>query len=444
MPSRERPIVVVGGGLAGCEAAYHAAQQGARVCLFEMRPSRPTPAHKTGHLAELVCSNSLRSADPANASALLKEEMRRLDSLVLRAADATRIPAGSSLAVDRQKFALMISEAIAAHPRIELVREEVTEIPSEGITILATGPLTADRLADQIKALTQAERLYFYDAISPIVDAETITHDAVFRASRYHKGGEDYINCPMTQEQYNRFCEAVAAAEKMPTREFEKIPYFEGCIPIEVMVERGWETLRFGPMKPVGLVDPRTGAAPYAVVQLRQEDLFGSCYNMVGFQTKLMQPEQRRVFRMIPGLEQAEFLRYGSLHRNTYINAPVLLEPTLQCKRRPDLFFAGQITGVEGYIESAAMGILAGINAARLSSGRGPIAPPETTAHGALIKYITQSSPKNFQPMNINFGLLPLPPRKIRERLTRRQQVVKRALEDLDAWIAKSELFSIT
>jgi methylenetetrahydrofolate--tRNA-(uracil-5-)-methyltransferase len=427
-------LTIIGGGLAGVEAAYQAAEQGAEVTLFEMRPLTNTAAHKTDRLAELVCSNSLGSSDPANAAGLLKEEMRRLGSLVLSVAEEVRIPAGSALAVDREEFSRALTKTIENHPQIRLVREEIKAIPQSGVVIIATGPLTSDALAAEIKALTRSEHLYFYDAISPIIDADSIDREKVFLASRYDKGGADYINCPMTREEYEIFHAALNQAQRVPFKEFERANYFEGCTPIEVMAERGKETLAFGPMKPVGLVDPRTQTQPHAVVQLRQENQFASCYNMVGFQTKLTWPEQRRVFRMIPGLERAEFLRYGSLHRNTFINAPLLLGKTLQLRVNPRILFAGQMVGVEGYLESAAMGWLAGINAVRILRGESGIFPPPTTAHGALLKYLTESSPTNFQPMNINFGLLPSPENPIRDRDLRRKSMIERALEDLVRW----------
>lgn len=427
-------LTIIGGGLAGVEAAYQAAEQGAEVTLFEMRPLTNTAAHKTDRLAELVCSNSLGSSDPANAAGLLKEEMRRLGSLILRVAEEVCIPAGSALAVDREEFSRRLTKTIENHPQIRLVREEIKAIPPSGVVIIATGPLTSDALAAEIKALTRSEHLYFYDAISPIVDADSIDRGKVFLASRYDKGGADYINCPMTREEYETFHAALSQAQRVPFKEFERANYFEGCIPIEVMAERGRETLVFGPMKPVGLLDPRTQTQPHAVVQLRQEDQFASCYNMVGFQTKLTWPEQRRVFRMIPGLERAEFLRYGSLHRNTFINAPLLLGKTLQLRIAPRIFFAGQIVGVEGYLESAAMGWLAGINAVRVLRGESGISPPPTTAHGALLKYLTESSPTNFQPMNTNFGLLSPLENPIRDRDLRRKKMIERALEDLVRW----------
>jgi len=427
-------LTIIGGGLAGVEAAYQAAEHGAKVTLYEMRPLTTTAAHKTDRLAELVCSNSLGSSDPANAAGLLKEEMRRLGSLVLRIAEEVSIPAGSALAVDREEFSRRLTKTVENHPQIRLVREEIKAIPQSGVAIIATGPLTADALALEIKTLTRSEHLYFYDAISPIVDADSIDQTKVFLASRYDKGGADYVNCPMTREEYEAFHAILLQAQRVPFKEFERPNYFEGCIPIEVMADRGKETLVFGPMKPVGLTDPRTQAQPHAVVQLRQENQFASCYNMVGFQTKLTWPEQRRVFRMIPGLERAEFLRYGSLHRNTFINAPLLLGKTLQLRINPRILFAGQIVGVEGYLESAAMGWLAGINAVRILRGESGIFPPTTTAHGALLKYLTESSPTNFQPMNTNFGLLPPPEHPVRERDLRRKKIIERAVEDLVRW----------
>lgn len=433
-------LLIIGGGLAGVEAAYQAAERGASVTLFEMRPLTNTPAHKTDRLAELVCSNSLGSFDPMSAAGLLKEEMRRLGSLVLRIAEEVRIPAGSALAVDREEFARRLTKTVENHPQIRLVREEIKTIPESGVVIIATGPLTSNALASEIKALTRSEHLYFYDAISPIVDAESVDREKVFFASRYDKGGADYINCPMTREEYETFYTALIQAQRVPFKEFERVNYFEGCLPVEEMAERGKETLVFGPMKPVGLLDPRIQAQPYAVVQLRQENQFASCYNMVGFQTKLTWPEQRRVFRLIPGLGQVEFLRYGSLHRNTFINAPLLLGKTLQLRSCPRILFAGQMVGVEGYLESAAMGWLSGINAVRVLQGESGIFPPSTTAHGALLKYLTESSPTSFQPMNINFGLLPPLENPIRDRELRRKNLIERALEDLVRWRTQYKL----
>ena len=431
-------LTVLGGGLAGCEAAWQAAERGVQVALYEMRPQRPTAAHKTDQLAELVCSNSLGSSEITNAAGILKEEMRRLGSLVVRVADTCTVPAGAALAVDRAEFAARITKEISTHPNITVIREEVTTIPEQGPVIIATGPLTSDALAESLKTLTRAERLYFFDAISPIVDGETIDRSIAFGASRYNKGGADYLNCPMSRAEYDAFYDALIAAEKVPVREFEKTPYFEGCMPIEVQANRGRQTLLFGPMKPVGLVDPRTGARPHAVVQLRAEDVHGQAYNMVGFQTKLKWPEQKRVFRMIPGLERAEFLRLGSLHRNTFINAPLLVRETLQFRQESRIFFAGQIVGVEGYTESAGMGLLAGMNAARLIQHQPLLIPPPTTTLGTLITYLTKSDPRTFQPMNVNLGLFPPLPTRIVQREVRRQKIVDRALNDLDRWKTQS------
>jgi methylenetetrahydrofolate--tRNA-(uracil-5-)-methyltransferase len=431
-------LTVLGGGLAGCEAAWQAAERGVQVALYEMRPQRPTAAHKTDQLAELVCSNSLGSSEITNAAGILKEEMRRLGSLVVRVADTCTVPAGTALAVDRVEFAARITKEISTHPNITVIREEVTTIPAQGPVIIATGPLTSDALAESLKMLTRAERLYFFDAISPIVDGETIDRSIAFGASRYNKGGADYLNCPMSRAEYDAFYDALIAAEKVPVREFEKTPYFEGCMPIEVQADRGRQTLLFGPMKPVGLVDPRTGARPHAVVQLRPEDVHGQAYNMVGFQTKLKWPEQKRVFRMIPGLERAEFLRLGSLHRNTFINAPLLVRETLQFRQESRIFFAGQIVGVEGYTESAGMGLLAGMNAARLIQHQPLLIPPPTTTLGTLITYLTKSDPRTFQPMNVNLGLFPPLPTRIVQREVRRQKIVDRALNDLDRWKTQS------
>jgi methylenetetrahydrofolate--tRNA-(uracil-5-)-methyltransferase len=433
-------VVIIGGGLAGSEAAWQAANRGARVTLYEMRPKESTPAHKTGDLAELVCSNSLGSADPTTAPGILKEEMRRLNSLVVRVADEARVPAGMALAVDRERFSQKITRALESHPNVRIIREEVTEIPTDCACIIATGPLTADRLSQAIARVTKSNHLHFFDAISPIVDADSIDMEVVFRASRYGKGDGDYLNCPMNEDQYNAFYEALLRAEKVQPKDFEKVPYFEGCIPIEVMAERGRQTMQFGPLKPVGLTDPRTAARPHAVVQLRAENAHGSCYNMVGFQTKLTYPEQRRVFRMIPGLGRAEFLRLGSLHRNTFINSPALLRDTLQFKARATLFFAGQLVGVEGYTESAAMGGLAGINATRVLAGQPSVTPPPTSAHGALLCYVTASDPRHFQPMNTNFGLFPPLPAAPREKERKRLMIQARALQDIEAWIERSGL----
>jgi methylenetetrahydrofolate--tRNA-(uracil-5-)-methyltransferase len=433
-------IVIIGGGLAGSEAAWQAANRGAKVTLYEMRPKEMTKAHKTGGLAELVCSNSLGSGDPLNAPGILKEEMRRLGSLIIASAEQARVPAGSALAVDRDQFSLKITQALESHPNVRVLHEEITEIPTDCLCIIASGPLTSDNLSSAIRAVTQSHHLYFFDAISPIIDAESINMDIVFAASRYDKGGADYLNCPMDDAQYNAFYDALMAAEKVQPKEFEKTPYFEACIPIEVMAERGRQTMLFGPLKPVGLEDPRTGKRPTAVIQLRTENVHRTCYNMVGFQTKLTYPEQKRVFRMIPGLEQAEFLRYGSLHRNTFINSPQLLLNTLQFKSRGTLFFAGQLVGVEGYTESAAMGGFAGINAARALAGLPLVTPPVTTAHGCLVGHVASSDPKHFQPMNTNYGLFPPLAQPIRDKEKKRQLIAQRAREDFERWMTQSAL----
>ncbi len=412
-----RSLVIIGGGLAGSEAAWQLAEQGIQVQLYEMRPQRPTPAHVTTQLAELVCSNSLGSMLPHKAPGLLKAELRGLGSLILDCAVQTAVPAGSSLAVDRDKFAELVTAKIEAHPHITLIREEVTAVPQEP-AIIASGPLTSAALTASIGQLTGEEYLYFYDAVSPIVDHETIDMGIAFRQSRYDDGQEeegDYINCPMTNEEYERFCDALVAAETITLKQFEQEDphFFEGCMPIEVMAQRGRKALAFGPMRPVGLIDPRSGKRPYAVVQLRQDNLIGSLYNIVGFQTNLKWGEQKRVLQLIPGLENAEFLRYGMMHRNTYINAPRLLQPTLQYRGRADLFFAGQITGVEGYMGNAATGLVAGINAARLLHGQLPVIFPTSTMLGALTHYVTHASSKDFQPMKANFGLFPPPPNQL-------------------------------
>ena len=434
------PIHIIGGGLAGCEAAWQIARAGGRAVLYEMRPLRSTEAHKTDRLAELVCSNSLKSDRENSAPWLLKEEMRRLGSLIIASAERARVPAGSALAVDRDQFSLAITQALESHPNVRILHEEIAEIPTDCLCIIATGPLTSDKLSAAIRAVTQSQHLYFFDAISPIIDAESINMDVVFAASRYDKGGADYLNCPMDDVQYNAFYDALMAAEKVQPKEFEKTPYFEACIPIEVMAERGRQTLLFGPLKPVGLEDPRTGKRPTAVIQLRTENVHKTCYNIVGFQTKLTYPEQKRVFRLIPGLEQAEFLRYGSLHRNTFINSPQLLLNTLQFKSRGTLFFAGQLVGVEGYTESAAMGGFAGINAARALAGLPLVTPPPTTAHGCLVGHVSASDPKHFQPMNTNYGLFPPLAQPVRDKEKKRQLIAQRAREDFERWMTQSAL----
>ncbi len=426
-------ITIIGGGLAGCEAAWQIAERGVPVKLHEMKPARFSPAHTLPGLAELVCSNSLRGESLENAVGLLKEELRRLGSLFMEAADATRVPAGGALAVDRELFSSYISSNIESHPLISVIRGEANSIPESGIVVLASGPLTSDTLATAIGKLT-GDYLYFYDAIAPIVTSTSIDDYKIFRASRYGKGdGDDYLNCPLDDEQYRAFVEALLEGEKVPSRDFEKVVHFEGCMPVEELAARGIDTLRFGPMKPVGLVDPRTGREPHAVVQLRLENREGSMYNLVGFQTKLTYPEQKRIFRMIPGLENAEFVRLGSMHRNTFINSPHLLHDTLQLKSDPRILFAGQITGVEGYVESAASGFLAGINATVLSRGSSPFVPPATTAMGALVRHVTNTDFRHFQPMNINYGLFPELPGRVKKK-ERRSLFAERALTDLDDW----------
>jgi methylenetetrahydrofolate--tRNA-(uracil-5-)-methyltransferase len=435
---KEHDLVVIGGGLAGSEAAWQAATRGLRVLLYEMRPVRQTPVHQTAWLAELVCSNSLKSAALDTAPGLLKEELRRLGSLVLRMADAARIPAGSALAVDREQFARSISEAVSSHASITLMREEVRDLPSDLPTIIATGPLTSEVLAEQIRQLSGERDLYFHDAISPIVDAQTIDYGRAFFASRHSEGdARDYLNCPLTKEEYLCFHKALTHATVVPFHTFEEPRYFEACLPIEEIASRGLDTLAYGPMRPVGLVDGQGRRDFHAVAQLRREDQMGSAFNLVGFQTKMTYPEQKRVFRLIPGLEQAEFLRFGSLHRNTYINSPKLLRDTLQFRNRDDLFFAGQITGVEGYTESVATGLLAGLNAVRLVHRTDLLVPPPNTALGALVRYIAYATGQPFQPMNINFGLLPELPQRIRGKGERRRQMVQRALIAADQWRAE-------
>jgi methylenetetrahydrofolate--tRNA-(uracil-5-)-methyltransferase len=438
------PVHVVGGGLAGSEAAWQLARAGVPVILHEMRPVRGTDAHHTDGLAELVCSNSFRSDDPANnAVGLLHEEMRRLDSLVLAAGDATRVPAGSALAVDRDAFSARVTAALEAEPLVEIRRELVDGLPPAdwSSVIIATGPLTAEPLAEAIKAFTGEDSLAFFDAIAPIVHFDSIDRDVAWFQSRYDKGdSKDYINCPLDKEQYDAFLDALLAAEKTSFKEWEaNTPYFEGCMPIEVMAERGRETLRFGPMKPVGLRDPRTERRPWAVVQLRQDNALGTLYNIVGFQTKLKHGEQTRIFRMIPGLEKAEFARLGGLHRNTFIKSPVLLDASLRLRADTRLRFAGQITGCEGYVESAAVGLLAGRFAAAERLGAEPSLPPETTALGALLNHITGGAEADsFQPMNVNFGLFPPLPARV-HKSQRKQAMSARALTDLDAWIGRRE-----
>jgi methylenetetrahydrofolate--tRNA-(uracil-5-)-methyltransferase len=470
-----KTVHVIGGGLAGSEAAWQAAALGVPVVLHEMRPVRATAVHKTDRLAELVCSNSLRGDKLDNAVGLLKEEMRRLGSLVLRAADQHRVPAGAALAVDRDRFSQAITDAIQSHPLITLVRDEVPRLPRDPAMyplIIATGPLTSDTLSRDIAALVGAEHLYFYDAISPIVLAETLDTSKVFRASRWgrslrrdddRRGGSldppgtvdppgtavacgvddgegDYLNCPLTEEEYGRFYDALVSAESATVHDFDKEKFFEGCLPIEVMAHRGRDTLRFGPMKPVGLVDPRSGRTPYAVVQLRQDNIAGDHFSLVGFQTQLKWGEQARVLSLIPGLEHAEFVRFGMVHRNTYINGPTVLRETWQTRLRPDLFFAGQISGVEGYVESAASGLIAGRNAAAIARGEEPRVPPRTTAIGALAYYVSHADPRSYQPTNITFGIMPPPDAPAAGRRLKRDErktaTSERALRALDDWLS--------
>jgi methylenetetrahydrofolate--tRNA-(uracil-5-)-methyltransferase len=433
-----KTLKVIGGGLAGSEAAWQAAERGIDVILYEMRPIRNTPAHQTQNLAELICSNSLGSNLPDRASGLLKAELRKLNSFVMRIADETAVPAGGALAVDRERFAEVITERIQNHPHIQLRREEIKQIP-DGPCIIASGPLTADDLAKDIARLTGQQHLYFYDAISPIVEAESIDMSIAFRQSRFDKyaidqGEGDYLNCPFSKEEYGAFIEALVSAERIELREFERedAKFFEGCLPIEVMAKRGKDALAYGPMKPIGLRDPRTGKGPHAVVQLRQDNLAGTLYNIVGFQTNLKWPDQKRVLQMIPGLGHADFLRYGMMHRNTFINAPTLLEPTMQFRNRADLFFAGQITGIEGYIGNAASGWIAGVNAARSILGEAQLTLPQTTMLGALCHYITHAEPKDFQPMKANFGIMPELENRPRGKRERAQAYSQRALAEVE------------
>jgi len=434
----ENVVRIIGGGLAGSEAAWQLARRGMAVELFEMRPQRMTEAHATANLGELVCSNSLRSDSLSAPAGLLKAEMRQLDSLVIRIAEAHRVPAGSALAVDRESFSRSLTAAIEALPTVRIFRQEMREIPDDGLVILATGPLTSPALSEQLAQRLGEAHLYFYDAISPIVSAESIDMSIAFCASRYDKGGDDYLNLPMTREEYFLFIEALLAAERVPTYSFERFVPFEGCMPIEEMADRGKETLAFGPMRAVGLSDPRAGKRPYAVVQLRQENRERTLYNLVGFQTKMTYTEQRKVFALIPGLANAEFVRLGSLHRNTFINSPLHLLPTLQWRQRSTLFFAGQMTGVEGYIESAATGLLAGVNAANMLAAKAPVTPPATTALGALLRYITDSERKRFQPMNVNFGLMPSLNLRL-QRKAKKEMMSRRALADMAAWVSETD-----
>ena len=451
-------IQIIGGGLAGSEAAWQAASCGTEVTLYEMRPSRPTRVHHTDHLAELVCSNSFRGAQLENAVGLLKEEMRRSDSLIIRVADATRVPAGGALAVDRERFARGVTEALESHPLVTIRREEVLRIPdTRSPVIVATGPLTSDTLSGEIARLVGSKHLFFYDAISPIVLAESIDRSKIFAGSRYGRdtpvdptssedspsdgdetAGGDYLNCPLDEGQYVALHRAILDAERATVHDFDDTKFFEGCLPIEVMAHRGLDTLRFGPMKPVGLRNPSTGRQPHAVVQLRQDDLAAEHYSLVGFQTQLKWGEQKRVFSLIPGLEEAEFIRYGMIHRNTFINAPTVLLPTWQTRRRPELLFAGQISGVEGYVESAASGLLAGLAAAALERRLEFTPPPRTTALGAISYYVSNANPVNYQPTNVTFGLLPPFDNAPRQKRARRQAMAQRALTDLEDWQAAS------
>jgi len=427
-------LTIIGAGLAGSEAAWQAAERGVPVVLYEMRSVSRTAAHKTDNCAELVCSNSLGNNLPYSAPFILKEELRNFNSVVISSGDRNSVPAGSALAVDRELFSKEITKRISNHPLITLKRQEIVEIPNSGPVIIATGPLTSPKLSKEISQLIGQEYLYFYDALSPIVDANTIDYDTAFFASRYEKGGADYLNCPMNEKQYYDFIRELNNAEKVPMASFEKPVYFEGCMPIEVLAERGPKTLAFGPLKPVGLTNPHTGKTAFAVVQLRKENKESSAYNLVGFQTKLTYPEQKRIVRMIPGLEKAEFFRFGAIHRNTFINSPGLLSNELELKSRPGTYFAGQITGVEGYLESASMGLLASLSAVAKILGKDYIPPPRDTALGALINYLTTSNVNNFQPMNINFGLFPIGEIKIRDKKERNQKIALNALEKIQKW----------
>jgi methylenetetrahydrofolate--tRNA-(uracil-5-)-methyltransferase len=433
-------VRIIGAGLAGSEAAWQCARRGVAVDLFEMRPSKSTPAHQTGDFAELVCSNSLKSDSENTAPWLLKEEMRRAGSLLMAIARETAVPAGHALAVDRTEFSKRVTEAIAREPLVTVRRQEVTQVEDERITVITTGPLTSDALSQEIARLSadgsSEPHLYFYDSISPIVEADSIDMDKVYLAARYDKGSADYINCPMSKDEYDAFYDALIAAQAVEEKDWEKLNYFEGCLPIEEIARRGRDTLRFGPMKPVGLRDPRTGKIPYAVVQLRQENLRADSYNLVGFQNHLKFGEQARVLRLIPGLENARFLRYGQIHRNTYINAPALLTSTLQMKANPRVLFAGQICGVEGYVESIATGLMAGIHAASIATSAEPLPPPRATAFGSLVNYVTEADPKNFQPANITFDLLPPLDARIRDRKERHRRQCERALGDFESWLS--------
>ena len=433
-----RPITIIGAGLAGCEAVWQIAKRGGEAILYEMKPEAYSPAHRSPFFAELVCSNSFKSESIENASGVLKEEMGQLESLVLKVAKEAKVPAGGSLAVDREVFSKQITQILESLENVVVIREEVSSIPQEGITIVATGPLTSEALSKEIQKVTGTRHLFFYDAISPIITADSINFQKAFKSSRYGKGGEDYVNCPMEEGEYYQFVETLNEAERVPVQQFEKRYLFEGCLPVEEMAVRGRDTLAHGPLKPVGLIDPKTGRQPFAVVQLRQEDRFETLFNLVGFQTRLKHEEQKRVFRMIPGLENAEFVRLGSIHRNTFIDSPRLLSESLQLKDHPNLLLAGQITGVEGYMESTAMGLLSGINAYRYANGMATVVPPLTTAMGTLVHYITHSLTVPFQPMNINFGLFPPLPGRSQGR-GKRLLLAKRALKEMEEWKKKVE-----
>lgn len=428
----ETRVTVIGAGLAGSEAAWQIAERGVKVDLYEMRQIKKTPAHHTDKFAELVCTNSLRANNVTNAAGLLKEEMRQFDSIIIRSAEKHQIPAGGALAVDRESFSGHVTDTLTHHPNITVHHEEITEIPTEGITIIATGPLTSEPLAESIREYTESEGLYFYDAAAPIIEKDSIDMDKVYLKSRYDKGEAAYLNCPMTRDEFYAFKEALITAEVAPLKDFEEEKFFDGCMPVEVMAARGDKTLLFGPLKPVGLEDPKTGRKPYAVIQLRQDDAAASLYNIVGFQTHLKWGEQKRIVRMIPGLEQADIMRYGVMHRNTFMNSPKLLEPTYQSKKNPNIFFAGQMTGVEGYIESAASGLIAGINAARLAKGEKTMIFFPETAMGSMANYITHASSSNFQPMNANFGIFPELPRRVKDKKERYQAIANRALDMTD------------
>jgi len=433
-----KPITIIGAGLAGCEAAWQIAKRGGEVILYEMKPEAYSPAHRSPFFAELVCSNSFKSESIENASGVLKEEMGQLESLVLKVAKEAKVPAGGSLAVDREVFSKQITQILESLENVAVIRKEVSSIPQEGITIVATGPLTSEALSKEIQKVTGTRHLFFYDAISPIITADSINFQKAFKSSRYGKGGEDYVNCPMEEGEYYQFVETLNEAERVPVQQFEKRYLFEGCLPVEEMAARGRDTLAHGPLKPVGLIDPKTGRQPFAVVQLRQEDRFETLFNLVGFQTRLKHEEQKKVFRMIPGLENAEFVRLGSIHRNTFVDSPRLLSESLQLKDHPNLLLAGQITGVEGYMESTAMGLLSGINAYRYANGMATIVPPLTTAIGTLVHYITHSLTVPFQPMNINFGLFPPLPGRSQGR-GKRLLLAKRALKEIEEWKKKVE-----